>query len=84
MIPAPLPADAPVGIYIHIPFCAHICPYCDFTTYAGKESLVPRYVDAVVRELAGAMGGRAWVDAAPGGGSRFVVAVPTNVGAAAR
>jgi oxygen-independent coproporphyrinogen-3 oxidase len=30
--PAPLPRLAPMGIYIHIPFCAHICPYCDFAT----------------------------------------------------
>jgi oxygen-independent coproporphyrinogen-3 oxidase len=41
-----------MGIYIHIPFCGHICPYCDFTTYAGKESLIPRYVDALVADLA--------------------------------
>ncbi|MGB3329894.1 MAG: hypothetical protein WBA46_13115, partial [Thermomicrobiales bacterium] len=46
-----LPSD-PIGIYIHIPFCAHICPYCDFTTYAGKDSLIPRYVEAVRREVA--------------------------------
>jgi oxygen-independent coproporphyrinogen-3 oxidase len=51
MITAPAPPDAPFGIYIHIPFCAHICPYCDFNTYAGKDSLIPRYVDSVVREL---------------------------------
>jgi len=51
MILAPALPDSPVGIYIHIPFCAHICPYCDFTTYAGKENLIPRYVDAVVTEL---------------------------------
>jgi oxygen-independent coproporphyrinogen-3 oxidase len=51
MIVAPALPDAPVGIYIHIPFCAHICPYCDFTTYAGKNAIIPRYVDAVVREL---------------------------------
>jgi oxygen-independent coproporphyrinogen-3 oxidase len=51
MILAPaLPGD-PASIYIHIPFCAHICPYCDFTTYAGKESLIPRYVACVVREI---------------------------------
>jgi oxygen-independent coproporphyrinogen-3 oxidase len=51
MIIAPALPDAPIGIYVHIPFCAHICPYCDFNTYAGKGDLIPRYVDAVVREL---------------------------------
>lgn len=51
MIIAPAPLDAPIGIYIHVPFCAHICPYCDFNTYAGKDDLIPRYVDAVIREL---------------------------------
>jgi oxygen-independent coproporphyrinogen III oxidase len=50
--PAPLPRLAPMGIYIHIPFCSHICPYCDFATYSGKEGLIPRYVDALVTDLA--------------------------------
>ena len=48
---APLPSDAPLGIYIHIPFCAHICPYCDFNTYSGQEALIPRYVAALERDL---------------------------------
>ena len=52
MIVAPLSLDAPLGVYIHIPFCAHICPYCDFTTYAGKDSLIPRYVACLEREIA--------------------------------
>lgn len=51
MIIAPAPADAAIGVYIHVPFCAHICPYCDFTTYAGKNNLIPSYVDAVILEL---------------------------------
>lgn len=51
MIIAPAPPDAAIGIYIHIPFCAHICPYCDFTTYAGKGDLIPRYVRALEADL---------------------------------
>lgn len=47
----PLPADASAGVYVHVPFCRHICPYCDFNTYAGQEERIPAYVDAVVREL---------------------------------
>ena len=35
---------------------------------------------AIVRELAAAMGGRAWAEAPAEGGSRFVVSIPTNVG----
>ncbi|MCO5218081.1 MAG: radical SAM family heme chaperone HemW [Thermomicrobiales bacterium] len=52
MILAPMGTDDPIGIYIHVPFCAHICPYCDFTTYAGKGDLIPSYVDAVMEEIA--------------------------------
>jgi oxygen-independent coproporphyrinogen-3 oxidase len=39
------------SLYVHIPFCKHRCHYCDFNTYAGKESLIPAYVDALVREI---------------------------------
>lgn len=50
-VTAPLPADAPLGVYIHIPFCTRICPYCDFNTYAHQEHLIPNYVDALIGEL---------------------------------
>jgi oxygen-independent coproporphyrinogen-3 oxidase len=48
---APLPPNAPVGVYLHVPFCTHICPYCDFNTYRGMEALIPRYVQAVQADI---------------------------------
>jgi oxygen-independent coproporphyrinogen III oxidase len=39
------------SIYLHIPFCAHRCAYCDFNTYAGQEALIPAYIDALIREI---------------------------------
>jgi oxygen-independent coproporphyrinogen III oxidase len=38
-------------LYVHLPFCAHRCGYCDFVTVVGREELHARYVDAVVAEL---------------------------------
>jgi oxygen-independent coproporphyrinogen-3 oxidase len=40
-----------LAVYVHIPFCRHRCAYCDFNTYAGQESLIPAYVDALCREI---------------------------------
>jgi oxygen-independent coproporphyrinogen-3 oxidase len=47
---APVQQDDAFGVYIHIPFCTHICPYCDFNTFAGQADRIPRYVEAVRRE----------------------------------
>ncbi|HEY7034926.1 MAG TPA: radical SAM family heme chaperone HemW [Thermomicrobiales bacterium] len=69
---APLPPDSPLGLYLHVPFCSHVCPYCDFNTYAGQEALIPRYVAAMERDIAaqGALlGGRAAGTVFFGGGT---------------
>ena len=38
------------GLYIHIPYCASKCGYCDFTSYVGKEDTIENYLSAVVAE----------------------------------
>ena len=40
-----------LGIYIHIPFCASKCSYCDFYSLAGCEALIPAYHDALLEHL---------------------------------
>ncbi len=37
----------PLGLYLHIPFCAAICNYCNFNRGLLDEALKSRYVDAV-------------------------------------
>jgi len=39
------------GLYIHIPFCAQKCFYCDFASYSGKEKLVEPYLMALDKEI---------------------------------
>ena len=40
-----------LGIYIHIPFCASKCGYCDFYSLAGCEHLMPEYHQALLAHL---------------------------------
>ncbi len=39
-------------LYVHLPFCAHRCGYCDFVTVTGRSEQHVRYVDALLAELA--------------------------------
>ncbi len=39
-------------LYVHVPFCRLVCAYCDFVTVGGRADEIPRYVEALVRELA--------------------------------
>jgi oxygen-independent coproporphyrinogen-3 oxidase len=47
------PAPAPIGLYVHLPFCQKKCDYCYYLSYVGqKPEAVERYLDALLGELA--------------------------------
>jgi len=41
----------PAGIYVHIPFCLAKCPYCDFYSIVGDDSLVDIFAKALLTEI---------------------------------
>jgi oxygen-independent coproporphyrinogen-3 oxidase len=45
-------ASEPHHLYVHVPFCRLVCAYCDFVTVGGRAADVPRYVDALLAEMA--------------------------------
>ena len=42
--------DAEAGLYIHVPFCNSVCPYCDFAVLIAGDERRARWADSVVRE----------------------------------
>ena len=66
----------PRAAYLHVPFCAHHCGYCDFAVTAGQDHLIDNYVEAVGEEL-GRLGSPAPVDTIFLGGG-----TPTHLSAA--
>jgi oxygen-independent coproporphyrinogen-3 oxidase len=41
----------PRAAYVHVPFCAHRCGYCNFTLVARRDDLIGQYLQAIELEL---------------------------------
>ncbi|MBI5708940.1 MAG: radical SAM family heme chaperone HemW [Candidatus Eisenbacteria bacterium] len=72
--------QARAGLYVHVPFCAARCSYCDFSTGTLSVAKLGRYLDALEREIARR--------APPAAGLRFTSVffgggTPSAIGAAA-
>ncbi len=63
-------------LYVHLPFCAHRCGYCDFVTATGRDHLHGAYVDALLRELHDEHDGSAVETIFLGGGTPTYTALP--------
>ncbi len=46
------PWEWPRAAYVHVPFCAHHCGYCDFAVVTGQDQRIDRYLQALAAELA--------------------------------
>jgi oxygen-independent coproporphyrinogen-3 oxidase len=74
-----------LGLYVHWPFCARICPYCDFNVVRerGQEAVKAALVRAIVRDIeahARRLGPRRLVSVFFGGGTPSLMA-PDDVAA---
>jgi oxygen-independent coproporphyrinogen-3 oxidase len=69
----------PAGLYIHIPFCAAICNYCNFTRGLLDEVVKRLYLDALVREIEEAPEAGAAIDTIFFGGGTPSLLAPSEV-----
>lgn len=67
------------GLYIHIPFCARKCPYCDFYSVSFGKKLAESYVGALVRNIKGFAGQGTGIDTIYFGGGTPSLLFPQQV-----
>ncbi len=52
-------------VYVHAPFCAQRCGYCDYAVHVDGDPKSRAWLDAIVRELRAASGPDGWVELSP-------------------
>ncbi len=67
-------SDGPLGAYVHVPFCARVCPFCPYNKVVARAGQPERYFAALVREArgyveAGAAGSPGFTSLYVGGGT---------------
>ncbi|HEX5336472.1 MAG TPA: radical SAM protein [Propionicimonas sp.] len=67
-------ADGPLGAYVHVPFCARVCPFCPYNKVIPRAGQPERYFDALLAEArgyveAGAAGAAGFTSLYVGGGT---------------
>ena len=70
-----MPDAGDLGLYVHVPFCAAICGYCNFNRGLLDEDLKRRYVAALTREIERSGDGRRVDSIFFGGGTPSLLAV---------
>ena len=50
----------PFALYLHVPYCRHVCPYCDFNVQAAAHPPEARYAAALATELAAGAAREPW------------------------
>ena len=45
-----VPGHAPLGVYVHVPFCARTCDYCAFYQVSPTAPMIRQYLDGIERE----------------------------------
>ncbi len=68
-----------LGVYVHIPFCAAKCNYCDFNSHISTDSERERYVKALCREIEECKHSGAIVDTIYFGGGTPTVLKPAQL-----
>lgn len=66
------PEDSSISLYIHIPYCASKCDYCDFFSRPSRSGVPDEYVDALKAEMifaASESGAKEWRTVYIGGGT---------------